>query len=39
MRGWEPFCCEVCFDSTDAQERRLMEAGAYRHLSGVVEPT
>jgi hypothetical protein len=28
--GWEPFCCEVCFDSADAAERRLLESGALK---------
>lgn len=23
--GWAPFCCEVCFDSDDAQTRREIE--------------
>lgn len=23
--GWAPFCCEVCFDSDDAQTRREVE--------------
>lgn len=27
MTGWTPFCCEVCFDSADADEQRLLERG------------
>jgi hypothetical protein len=23
--GWVPFCCEVCFDSADAEDQRLIE--------------
>jgi hypothetical protein len=30
--GWVPFCCEVCWDSTDAEERRLCESGLYDQL-------
>lgn len=23
MRGWEPFCCEVCWDSADAEDHEM----------------
>lgn len=32
MSCWVPFCCEVCFDSEDAQTRREMDAGLFETL-------
>lgn len=29
---WLPFCCEVCWDSFDAEERRNLESGMYDDL-------
>lgn len=31
-QGWLPFCCEVCWDSHDAEFQRDCERGRFDHL-------
>lgn len=38
VRDWGVFCCEICWDSEDAETQREIEAGRFDHLWKGVAP-